>query len=50
VQQAWEQVMPILETWQNTPDETFPNYSAGTQGPASSDRMFATEGGEWRKI
>jgi glucose-6-phosphate 1-dehydrogenase len=50
VQQAWEQVMPILETWQNTPDETFPNYSAGSQGPASSDRMLATVGGEWRKI
>jgi glucose-6-phosphate 1-dehydrogenase len=50
VQQAWEQVMPILETWQNTRDETFPNYPAGSQGPASSDRMLATAGGEWRKI
>ncbi len=50
VQQAWEQVMPILETWQGTPDEAFPNYSAGSQGPASSDRMLAADGGEWRKI
>jgi glucose-6-phosphate 1-dehydrogenase len=50
VQQAWEQVMPILEAWQNTTDETFPNYSAGSQGPASSDRMLAADGAEWRKI
>ncbi|MGA2394240.1 MAG: glucose-6-phosphate dehydrogenase [Candidatus Lustribacter sp.] len=50
VERAWEQVMPILETWQNTPDETFPNYSAGSQGPASSDRMLAADGAEWRKI
>jgi glucose-6-phosphate 1-dehydrogenase len=50
VQQAWEQVMPILEKWQSTPDETFPNYSAGSQGPASSERMLAADGGEWRKI
>jgi len=50
VQQAWEQVMPILEKWQSTPDETFPNYAAGSQGPASSDRMLAADGAEWRKI
>ena len=50
VQQAWEQVMPILETWENTIDETFPNYAAGSQGPASSDRMLAADGAEWRKI
>lgn len=50
VQQAWEQVMPILERWQGTYDESFPNYSAGSQGPASSDRLLAADGREWRKI
>jgi len=50
VQQAWEQVMPILERWQNTYDESFPNYSAGSQGPSSSDRLLAADGKEWRKI
>jgi len=50
VQQAWVQVMPILEQWEATADETFPNYPAGTQGPASSDRMLASEKAEWRKI
>jgi glucose-6-phosphate 1-dehydrogenase len=50
VQQAWEQVMPILERWQNTYDESFSNYSAGSQGPSSSDRLLAADGREWRKI
>jgi glucose-6-phosphate 1-dehydrogenase len=50
VQQAWEQVMPILERWQNSYDDSFPNYSAGSQGPASADRLLAADGREWRKI
>jgi glucose-6-phosphate 1-dehydrogenase len=50
VQQAWEQVMPILERWQNSYDDSFPNYSAGSQGPSSSDRLLAADGREWRKI
>jgi glucose-6-phosphate 1-dehydrogenase len=50
VQQAWDQVMPILERWQGTYDDSFPNYSAGSQGPASADRLLAADGREWRKI
>jgi glucose-6-phosphate 1-dehydrogenase len=50
VERAWEQVMPILEIWLNTKDESFPNYPAGSQGPPSSDRMLAAAGAEWRKI
>lgn len=50
VEAAWQQVMPILERWQDTPDESFPNYSAGSQGPPSADRMIAMDGREWRKI
>jgi glucose-6-phosphate 1-dehydrogenase len=50
VETAWQIVMPILDRWQNSPDESFPNYSAGSQGPPSSDRMLAMDGREWRKI
>jgi glucose-6-phosphate 1-dehydrogenase len=50
VERAWEQVMPILERWQNTDDDSFPNYSAGSQGPPSADRLLAADGQEWRKI
>ncbi|HEY8298164.1 MAG TPA: glucose-6-phosphate dehydrogenase [Candidatus Baltobacteraceae bacterium] len=36
VQRAWEIVMPILEVWTSIKDRTFPNYRAGTEGPAAA--------------
>jgi glucose-6-phosphate 1-dehydrogenase len=50
VERAWEIVMPILEGWRDTPATDFPNYAAGSQGPASSDALLAAEGREWRRI
>jgi glucose-6-phosphate 1-dehydrogenase len=50
VEAAWETVMPVLDRWQNSSDESFANYSAGSQGPPSSDRMLAADNREWRKI
>jgi glucose-6-phosphate 1-dehydrogenase len=50
VERAWEEVMPILERWTATTDESFPNYPAGTQGPQSADLLLAKDGREWRKI
>ncbi|HEY0393737.1 MAG TPA: glucose-6-phosphate dehydrogenase [Candidatus Elarobacter sp.] len=50
VERAWTIVMPILERWQSTEDESFPNYNAGSQGPQSSDRMLVMDDREWRKI
>ncbi|HEY0614864.1 MAG TPA: glucose-6-phosphate dehydrogenase, partial [Candidatus Elarobacter sp.] len=50
VERAWTIVMPILERWQNTEDQSFPNYNAGSQGPQSSDRMLVMDDREWRKI
>ena len=50
VQRAWEIVMPILTTWQNTPDATFPNYPAGSQGPQSADHLVESDGQAWRRI
>ncbi|HVN69859.1 MAG TPA: glucose-6-phosphate dehydrogenase [Candidatus Binatia bacterium] len=46
VERAWEIVTPILEVWQNTKDFSFPNYSAGSQGPKSADALFP----EWRRL
>jgi glucose-6-phosphate 1-dehydrogenase len=50
VETAWQIVMPILERWLDNTDESFPNYSAGSQGPPSADRMLAMDDREWRKI
>ena len=50
VETAWEIVMPVLDRWLDTIDESFPNYSAGSQGPPSADRLLAMDGREWRRI
>ena len=50
VETAWNIVMPVLERWQNTVADDFPNYAAGTQGPVSSDRLLLADKREWRKI
>lgn len=48
VEASWEVVMPILEVWRNTRFD-FPNYAAGTWGPAASDGMLAQGGHTWRR-
>ncbi|MDQ6930047.1 MAG: glucose-6-phosphate dehydrogenase [Candidatus Eremiobacteraeota bacterium] len=50
VQRAWEIVMPVLTTWQNTSDKTFPNYVAGSQGPQTADALVQSDGQSWRRI
>ncbi len=50
VETAWKAVMPILETWQDKRDDRFPNYAAGSQGPATSDALLEATGREWRRI
>ena len=42
--------MPVLERWQDSSDDGFPNYNAGGQGPTTSDRLLAADGREWRRI
>jgi glucose-6-phosphate 1-dehydrogenase len=46
---AWEYVTPILEAWHAGPPPAFPNYAAGTWGPAEANRL--TEGclSGWRQ-
>jgi glucose-6-phosphate 1-dehydrogenase len=49
VEAAWEFVMPILESWQQPPTD-FPNYAAGTWGPAKADRLIQEfSGTAWRR-
>jgi glucose-6-phosphate 1-dehydrogenase len=47
-ERGWEIVMPVLDAWRNsTPD--FPNYEAGSWGPAAADEFLEREGREWRR-
>ena len=50
VEEAWGIVDPYIQAWANGPPPDFPNYEAGTWGPAASDEMLAREGRRWRRI
>ena len=47
VEASWRAVQPILDDWANRKFE-FPNYEAGTWGPAAADEMLAAQGYKWR--
>jgi glucose-6-phosphate 1-dehydrogenase len=50
VEAGWSIVDPMLDVWQALPPRRFPNYSAGSWGPAESDELLARDGRQWRKI
>jgi glucose-6-phosphate 1-dehydrogenase len=47
VEAAWKFITPIHQGWAKAPSPPFPNYHAGTWGPAESDRWLAQEGRHW---
>ena len=47
VETAWAVVEPVLEAWAETPPPEFPNYDAGTWGPAAAERLLAGDGRSW---
>jgi len=49
VEAAWEAVTPILTRWQILKDTSFPNYAAGSQGPAQAESILEGDD-EWRRI
>ncbi len=48
VDAQWEFITPIIEAWQQQPPPKFPNYAAGTWGPAEADQLVADCQGKWR--
>ena len=42
VEAAWTVVQPILDVWKALPQRDFPNYAAGTWGPAQADQLLQT--------
>jgi glucose-6-phosphate 1-dehydrogenase len=48
VEASWAVVEPIQKVWRDTHFD-FPNYPAGTWGPAAADEMLARRGHVWRK-
>ncbi len=47
VEAAWDLVMPILDSWENSPPEDFPNYDSGTWGPEAATHLMACDGRHW---
>jgi glucose-6-phosphate 1-dehydrogenase len=50
VEEAWSIVDPIVNAWSEEDAPDFPNYDAGTWGPAAADELLAREGRRWRRI
>ncbi len=47
VELQWAIVDPLLKFWAEHPPTDFPNYSAGTWGPADADRLLREDGRRW---
>jgi len=50
VEAAWKFVTPIIHGWDDSPPPQFPNYKAGSWGPAASDEWLAEKGRKWHNI
>jgi glucose-6-phosphate 1-dehydrogenase len=50
VEEAWEIVEPVLERWEAEEPSDFPNYRAGSSGPAADDELLARDGRRWRDL
>ena len=50
VEKAWGIVTPIIEAWADAPPPDFPDYEAGSWGPAAADALLARDGRRWRRI
>ena len=50
VEAGWRAVQPILDAWAETPPRDFPNYRAGSTGPAAADQLLARDGRAWRPL
>ncbi len=45
---SWSLLTPVLDKWQKTGPDCFPNYEAGTWGPELAEKMMERDGRKWR--
>lgn len=50
IEAGWRAVQPVLDLWAKATPSGFPNYSAGTDGPAAADELLARDGRSWRPL
>jgi len=48
---AWAALMPVLRHWESAePEGSFPNYEAGSWGPAAADALLGKPWRKWRRL
>jgi glucose-6-phosphate 1-dehydrogenase len=50
VEAGWKVIQPIIDVWRALPARGFPNYGAGSWGPAEAADLLERDGREWRRI
>ncbi len=50
VEAEWRIITPIEEAWQQLPTPDFPNYAAGSEGPAAANELVERNGHYWRPL
>jgi glucose-6-phosphate 1-dehydrogenase len=48
VEASWRIVSPVLDVWEAIPARDFPNYEAGSWGPAEADELLENDGRTWK--
>jgi glucose-6-phosphate 1-dehydrogenase len=47
VEASWQILKPVLEAWSEKKPADFPNYAAGSMGPAAADELLEKQGHSW---
>ena len=50
VEAEWRIITPIEEAWAELPPPQFPNYAAGSEGPAEADQLIKYDQFHWRPL
>ena len=50
VEAEWRIITPIEDAWAELPPPQFPNYAAGSEGPAEADQLIKYDQLHWRQL
>jgi glucose-6-phosphate 1-dehydrogenase len=50
IEAGWAAVQPMLDAWASHPPKDFPNYAAGSEGPAAAQELLARDRRAWRSL
>jgi glucose-6-phosphate 1-dehydrogenase len=49
VEAGWNVIQPIIDVWHALPARGFPNYAAGSWGPAEAEDLLERDGRSWHR-